>query len=141
MTAAALAIPELQPIEIDPRPCELCGLTIDRHVMVDDGEGPEFFCAEDDPPEWLAAGIMQQWELADIRDKWRHTGEPPPPAEVRNGPLQPAAPAQHYRTPQSVVDAFWFVTRLDDPEYLARWLADHQRDAAHLLKIWKARQC
>ena len=29
---------ELDPIDGDPRPCELCGCTIDRHEMVDDGE-------------------------------------------------------------------------------------------------------
>src|ERR1700722_7260748 len=39
------------PIEIDPRPCKICGLTVDRHITADDGEGPEFFCAESD--EWL----------------------------------------------------------------------------------------
>jgi len=132
---------DLAPIEIDPRPCLLCGLTIDQHDMVDEGEGPLFFCAEN-PPDWLVAGIMQQWELADPRDKWRQTGETPPLPEVRSGPLQPAPPtAKRYRTPQSTIDAFWYVTRLDDPDYLARWLADHERDAAHLLKIWKARQC
>ena len=39
------------PIEIDPRPCGLCGLTINRHEMVDDGEGPDFFCADLSPDE------------------------------------------------------------------------------------------
>lgn len=129
----------LNPIEIDPRPCALCGLTIDRHVMVDDGDGPEFFCA-DDPPEWFAANIMQQWEIADPRDAWRWTGEAPPSPEVRNGPLRPTAPAQPYRTPQSTIDAFWYVTRLDDPDYLARWLAQHPRDVARLQKLWEAKQ-
>jgi hypothetical protein len=37
------------PIEIDPRPCGLCGLTIDRHDMVDAGEEPEFFCPDSVP--------------------------------------------------------------------------------------------
>jgi len=43
---APLAFPigDALPIEIDPRPCELCGRTIDQHERVDDGEGPEFFC-------------------------------------------------------------------------------------------------
>ena len=36
------------PIEIEPRPCGRCGLTVDRHEMDDDGDGPLFFCAEID---------------------------------------------------------------------------------------------
>ena len=44
MNIAVPADIEPEPIEIDPRPCELCGLTIDRHQIVDNGEGPEFFC-------------------------------------------------------------------------------------------------
>lgn len=63
-----------------------------------------------------------------------------PPPEVRNGPLQPALPmAKPYRTPQSTIDAFWYVTRLDDPDYLAGWLAQHPRDVARLQKLWEAR--
>ena len=27
------------PIELDPRPCGNCGLTVDRHQMIDSGEG------------------------------------------------------------------------------------------------------
>jgi hypothetical protein len=50
-------------------------------------------------------------------------------------------PTQAYRTPQSTIDAFFYVVRLDDPDYLKRWLARHPDDAAHLLKIWKAKQC
>lgn len=130
------------PTEIDPRPCILCGLTIDRHIMVDDGEGPEFFCADDDPPEWFVGGIMRQWELNDPRDRWRRSGDAPPAAHIRNSDIsaRPTATPQ-YRTPRSTVEAFLYVVRLDDPEYLARWLAGHKRDAARLLKIWKARQC
>jgi hypothetical protein len=65
---------EPSPIEIDPRPCEWCGLTIDQHVMVDDGDGPEFFCEEANP---YAANLVLQWEMQDPRDAWRHTGEIP----------------------------------------------------------------
>jgi hypothetical protein len=41
-----IVAPEPEPLEIDPRPCELCGLTVDRHEMVDDGDGPIFFCVD-----------------------------------------------------------------------------------------------
>ena len=34
--------------------------------------------------------LVRQWELADPRDRWRHTGEPTPPAKVRNAELKPA---------------------------------------------------
>jgi hypothetical protein len=129
MNAAARLL-EPDPIEIDSRPCGLCGRTIDQHECVDDGEGPEFYCFPDDD-------ILTRWELADVRDAWRHTGEPPPPASVRNSditPSRPVAPA-HYRTPQATRDAFWFVVNLCDPERLKAWLADHPRDARHLLKL------
>jgi hypothetical protein len=117
------------PIEIDPRPCELCGRTIDQHECVDTGEGPEFFCYPDND-------IVTSWELADPRDAWRHTGETPPPASVRNSDItaSPSAPT-HYRTPEATAQAFWYVASLDEPERLAAWLADHPRDATYLRKL------
>jgi hypothetical protein len=94
--------------------------------------------AEGDPD---TTDVMSRWELDDPRGRWKHTGEAPPPAEVRSGPLQPAMfSGPPYRTPQSTVDAFLYVARLDDSEYLARWLADHKRDGMFLLKTWKATQ-
>jgi hypothetical protein len=122
------------PIEIDPRPCELCGRTIDRHDMVDHGDGPEFFCYPDDD-------IVTCWELADPRDAWRHTGEAPPPASVRNSDIaaKPASAPKSYRTPQPTIDVFWYVASLDDPDYLARWLDQHPRDEKFLCKLWKAK--
>jgi hypothetical protein len=134
---------ELDPISIDPRHCGLCGRTIDQHRMVDIGEGPEFFCEDLEIQIHLAAAdLVRQWELAGPRGRRRHTGEAPLPESVRNADIaaKPNAP-RSYRTPQATVDAFMFVVRLDDQDYLARWLAAHKRDAAHLLKIWKAKQC
>jgi hypothetical protein len=126
------------PIAIDPRPCGLCGLTIDRHEMVDDGEGPVFFCTEFDD---FAADIMRRWDLADPRDRWQHTGEPPPPAHVRNSDIspRPADGPQPYRTPQATKDAFWSLVGLADPERLKAWLADHPRDARFLIKLLESR--
>jgi hypothetical protein len=112
--------PELDPIEIDPRPCGSCGLTIDQHRMVDTGEGPEFFCNELDED--------------DPRGAWRHTGEPPPPEP--EAPRRPPA----YRTAASTIAAFWYVVSLGDADYLARWLANHPADAAELFKIWKGKR-
>jgi hypothetical protein len=127
---APLAPINLDLLEIDPRPCELCGRTIDQHEMVDDGDGPEFFC-------FPADDLVTLWELVDPRDAWRHTGESAPQASARNSDISPApatAPA-HYRTPQATADAFWFVVNLCDPARLKAWLHDHPRDARHLLKL------
>jgi hypothetical protein len=106
--------PELDPIEIDPRPCELCGLTIDRHEMVDDGEGPVFFCTGE-------IDDAAQPEIAEPRDRR-------PEPQRRPEPYWPA---------ESTVQAFWYVARNHDADYLARWLADQPADAPYLLKIWE----
>jgi hypothetical protein len=139
---------EPSPIEIDPRPCEWCGLTIDRHMMVDDGDGPEFFCADVSPDEMTLdelerraelirgeeiAAIVQRLELADPRDAWRQTGAPPP-EEFRNSDLSGklANPSRHC-IPQSTVDAFKYVVGRGDPSRLSIWLQDHSNVAAALL--------
>jgi hypothetical protein len=124
MNMAASAEIQPTPIEIDPRPCELCGRTVDQHECFDDGEGPEFLCY----PE---GDLVTQWELADPRDRWKHTGEPPPDIGI---PI--AAAKLPYRTPQSTIDAFWYVVRLDDADHLKRWLAQHPRDVVTLQKLW-----
>jgi hypothetical protein len=63
---------EPDPIEIDPRPCDSCGLTIDRHERVDTPEGPEFFCIDLAPDEMTLpelerrAELIRQVEVAEI---------------------------------------------------------------------------
>jgi hypothetical protein len=133
------------PIEIDPRPCERCGLTIDHHRMVDDGEGPEFFCLSPDElttpelerraeliREIEIAAMVREMELADPRDRWKHTGEAPrrPTNGFSENPIA-------YRTAQSTIDAFFFVVRTKSTEDIAEWLARHPRDEQHLYKLWK----
>jgi hypothetical protein len=109
---------ESAPIEMKPL-CELYGYTIE------------------DLEELIylrAADLIAQWERADPRDRWRHTGEAPPPS------ARPAArPVAPYRTPQATVDAFLYVAGLDEPEHLARWLDQHPRDEKYLCKLWKAK--
>jgi hypothetical protein len=120
---------EPDPLEIDPRPRELCGRAIDQHERIDHGEGPEFYCYPDDD-------LVKLWELADPRDRWRHTGEAPPKVlEIPRARLEP------YRTPDSTIDAFKYVASLGDADRLARWLADHPADKAELFKLWKAKRC
>ncbi|MGY2906551.1 hypothetical protein [Bradyrhizobium sp. URHC0002] len=82
-----------------------------------------------------AAEMLREWELADPRDRWRHTGEPRPQARPVVRQCEPYAPAQ------STVDAFWHVHRLENPDCLARWLANHPADAPALYEIWKASRC
>jgi hypothetical protein len=143
----------LAPIEIDPRPCELCGLLIDQHFMVDHGEGPEFFCADLSPDEMTlpeleqrdalrlqehVAAMVEQWERADPRDRWKQTGEPPPPDSVRNGP-QAEPCRQSNRPAQSTVDAFLHLARHDRGR-LAAWLANHPQDVCgELFKLWESK--
>jgi hypothetical protein len=131
MSAQDTAEVELDPIEIDPRDCELCGRTIDQHQRIDRDDGPEFYCYADDD-------IVRLWELADPRDRWRQDGSTPPPEAVRNS-IQEWPPKRSYRTAQSVVDAFWFVVSNHDDFYLAAWLKRHPADAAFLIRLWEAK--
>jgi hypothetical protein len=120
-------------LEIDPRPCELCGLTIDRHEMIDNGEGPEFFCIDYYPEELSLAELERRAELrAQEEIAWIVSQ-----MEAADGPYEPARPAEPppYRTPQATIDAFWYVVGLRDPERFKGWLADHPRDAPTLLKL------
>ena len=124
---------DFDPLEMDPRMCELCGLTVDRHEMVDDGEGPIFYCPEFDVDDDVA-DIVRRLELADPRDRWKHTGEPPPPSSNI-----PDVVRRPYRTAESTVAAFWYVVSLNDLEYLKAWLADHPADAPTLLELLESK--
>jgi hypothetical protein len=128
MIAADPIILEPAPIAIELA-CQLCGRTIDEHFRVDTFEGSIFLCENGDD-------LVRQWELADPRDAWRRTGGPPPPEKFRNSDIQaPSAKAPQYRTPQSVVDAFFYVIKTKDAAGIAAWLADHPRDETYLRKI------
>lgn len=87
-----------------------------------------------------AADRVRQWELDDPRDRWRHTGEAPSPASVRNSDIsgKPVVTAKPYRTPpHSVIDAFFYVVRTKDAAGIAEWLARHQQDEKYLQKLWE----
>jgi hypothetical protein len=86
----------------------------------------------DEIPSDRAAQLVRQLKLADPRDRWRHTGELPPGSDL-------GVPAPRHRAPQATIDAFWYVVRQDDAEYLGRWLANHPLDASHLHEIWRAK--
>src|SRR5258708_5553042 len=106
------------PADIEPTPteietCELCGFAIE------DFEELIYL---------RAADLIAQWELADPRDAWRHIGEERPSDAIRNSEISRDKRPPPYTTPQSVVDAFLYVARNHDAEYLARWLEDHPQD-------------
>ena len=137
MNAPFIADAEPAPIVIDPRPCEHCGLTIDRHKMVDRGEGPEFFCADLSPDEMTLpelerrAELRRQEEVAAILariDAMNATGAAPSnaPAPREAPPRRPAA---------STIAAFWYVVGLRDPDRFKAWLRDRSEDAPFLLEL------
>jgi hypothetical protein len=125
---------EPEPIELDSRPCELCGLTIDRHDMVDDGEGPLFYCPDLSPDEMTLvelerrAELCRQEEVAAIFARLEAMDDPskrlPPPREP-----EPYCPAQ------STVAAFRIVVAGGDVGRLKAWLADRPKDAPSLLAL------
>jgi hypothetical protein len=119
-------------LAIDPRPCGLCGLTIDRHEMVDHGEGSEFFCADLSPDEMTLSELARRGELrrqediAAILARWEALGPPDVPP--------PRAP-EIYRPAASTIDAFRLVAAAGDLERLKAWLADRPKDAPLLLAL------
>ena len=120
---------EPEPIEFDPRPCDLCGCTIDWHEQVDTPEGPEFFCeASSGKSIFAALALVLSWESDDPRDAWKHIGARRPEASE----YLPPAP---YRTPQATIDAFRYLVRLGDQQRLTSWLKDHPADAPAFLKL------
>jgi hypothetical protein len=137
----AIVIPaDLEPaaIEIDPRPCELCGLTVDRHDMVDHGDGPEFYCADLSPDEMTLdelerrAELRRQEEVAAILARWEAMDEA---LDRATHPAPARAKPEPYRPAQSTVDAFRYLTAADDVGRIREWLADRPKDAPHLLAL------
>jgi hypothetical protein len=130
------------PIEIDPRPCVLCGLTVDRHEMIDDGEGPIFYCPDLLPDEMTLPELERRAELRrqeDIAAIFARLEAQDDPSKRVTAPLR-ADPAP-YRPAQSTIDSFWFVVGLDDPGRLKAWFANHPRDVPALLKLLENKRC
>jgi hypothetical protein len=131
---APVAIVEPPPIEIDPRPCDLCGCTIDRHHRVDTDEGPEFFCIDWYPDELTLpelerrAELQRQEEVAAIMARLEAMDDP-------SKRLAPSAGPEPHRPAKSTVDAFRYLTTTGDVEKLRRWLGDRPEDAPHLLAL------
>lgn len=87
---------------------------------------------EIDQPSDYASRLVREWELADMRDRWRWTGEMPTVQQTARVERPP------YRTAQSTIDAFHVVLRERDPERLATWLRNHLDDAPTLVGMLEA---
>jgi hypothetical protein len=122
---------------IDPRPCDLCGLTIDRHEMVDHGDGPLFFCADVSPDEMTLVELERRAELRrqeDIAAIFERISAP----IVSADPL-PRREPKPYRTPEATAHAFLYIVRLGEPARLEAWLAARPHDVPHLLELLESK--
>ena len=128
----AVAFMEPDPLEIDPRPCELCGLTIDRHEMVDDGDGPLFYCLDLCPDDMTLVELERRAELRREEEIAAIIAEME--AADRLFAIRPVNEPLPYRTPQSTTDAFWYVVALVDSDRLKAWLCD---SLARLWVLWR----
>jgi hypothetical protein len=129
------------PLAIDPRPCEWCGLTVDRHRMVDNGDGPEFFCLdlcsdELTPPELeRRAELRRQEDIAAIIARWEAMDED----IARAARAQPPRAPEPYRPAASSIEAFRFLLATDDAPRVRAWLADRPRDTPYLLDLLESK--
>jgi hypothetical protein len=120
------------PLVIDPRPCALCGLTIDRHRISDSGDGPEFWCPDLSPDEMTLpelerrAALRREEDTAAILARWEML-DPPDPLPTREAvPYRPAA---------STIDGFRCVAAAGGVARLKAWLAVRPKDAPFLLDL------
>jgi hypothetical protein len=127
---------EPDPIEIDPRPCGWCCLTIDRHRRVDTPEGPEFFCPDLSPDEMTLPELERRAELRQQEDVAAILASMPDCP-----PLVPRPEPEPYRPAQSTVDTFRLVVAGGDVGRLKAWLADRPKDAPLLLALLESPTC
>jgi hypothetical protein len=122
---------EVYPLDLEPRPCKLCGLTIDRHEMVDESEGPLFYCPDLSPDDMTLPELERRAELRRQEDIAAILVAMPecPPIVPADKPPEP------YRPAQSTIDAFRLVADGGDVGRLKAWLADRPKDAPLLLAL------
>ncbi|WP_407160158.1 hypothetical protein [Bradyrhizobium sp. STM 3557] len=96
-----------------------------------------------DTCEW----IRERWGISDVDAAQAVMADvfgplrPQPEIDPDDIPLVPESPRRAYQTPRSTLDAFWYVVRTESTDGIADWLARHPRDAVHLHKLWKAKEC
>jgi hypothetical protein len=78
----------------------------------------------DDEYEGLSTSFARACRAADEQQK------------ARSKPRQ----RKQHDVAASTIDAFFYVLRLDDAEYLTKWLAAHPHDVQELHKVWE-RKC
>jgi hypothetical protein len=125
---------EPSPLEIEPRPCRLCGFLIDRHEREDTPEGPLFYCIDFSPDEMTLdeperrAELRRQEEVAAIFARLEAADDP-----SKRLPLAPRA--EPYRPAQSTIDAFHLLIKTVDAPRARAWLTDRPKDAPYLLLL------
>jgi hypothetical protein len=115
-------------------PCELCGLTKDRHEMIADGDGPPLlWCIDVSPDEMWLAELQRRAELrrqaAILAEREAMAREPAP----RRREPKP------YRTPEATAAAFLYLVSLGEPERLDAWLAARPQDVPYLLELLESK--
>jgi hypothetical protein len=119
-------------LEIDPRACRLCGLTIDRHERFDTAEGPEFYCVDLSPDEMTLPELERRAELRRQEDIAAILADMDAVERPRH---PPAGEPPAYRPAQSTIDAFRLVVARGDVRHLKAWLRDRPKDAPSLLAL------
>lgn len=121
------------PINLDPRPCELCGLTIGRHDIVDHGDGPEFYCADVLPDDMTLDELECRAELRRQEDVAAILAR----IDAMDRPLNAPAPRARkpYGPAASTAAAFQYLVTIGDLERLKAWLAARPKDTPFLLAM------
>jgi hypothetical protein len=124
---------EPSPLEIEPRPCRLCGFLIDRHEREDTPEGPLFYCIDFLPDEMTLPELERRAELIRLVE----VAEIMARMEAADVPCEPPVPTEPRpsRTSQATIDAFWWAVGAGEPERFKAWLSARPADAPFLLKL------
>ena len=91
---------------------------------------------------YVRPGRLTESEASQRLDEWCIVYYPPGMhyydqlalSRTPHEPVREPEPATH-RTAQATVDAFWHIARNHDADYVARWLAEHPKDAPYLRKL------
>ena len=102
--------------------------------MVDNGEGPEFYCSDVSPDEVTLdelerrAELIRQEEVTAIFARLEAMDDPSKRMSPRAGP-------EPYHPARSTVDAFRYLTAAGDIGRIREWLAERPKDAPHLIAL------
>jgi len=104
--------------------------------MVDDGDGPLFFCPDLHPDEMTLPELERRAELRRQEDVAAILA-----AMTDSPPIVPRSGPEPYRPAQSTVDAFRLVAAGGDVAKVKVWLAARPKDAPFLIAILESTSC